>query len=191
MSDLQQAEAGRRRAIQTAAGQSTEQERFAWFLAQTAPQVVALMHEVGRAWGGVPVGSVIDRRSLAARVLGPPPRDLVRRGYEITTLNGPFSRGNDLILSLGYLQRQDGRTVLGYRRGLEAGGLRISVGYEDATGGYFTLSATRPFLGPYYRHFYRLDVLCEALAYEWQQGTFVGPYEHYTPFHHTYPPPAQ
>lgn len=189
MTDLIHAERYRRMHTDAAAGVTTERDRFAAFVAAARPSVVRLLHELGRTWGGIELESArsVPPRSLVARLLGPDGREHAGRGYRIQTMGGPFSRGNDITLSLGYLFRRNGQLVLDYRRGLEAGGLRISTGYEDSVGGYFRLAATRPHLPEYNKVFFSFVALREALGYEWERGTFVGLYEHYIPLHDTYP----
>ncbi len=184
MSELLRAEHRRRQARAVASTRSTEQERFAWFLARAGPEVATLLHETGRAWGAVDFEQfALPQRSLGARLLGAAPPGVIGKGYRVTILDGPGCQGERFCLALGWIVRENGRVGLDDRPGLEAGGLSITVGYEDHTGGCFTLSATRPNLPAYYRIFYTLAALRMALVYEWERGTFVGPYAPCIPFH--------
>lgn len=192
MTNLTNAEYRRRMRAQSAASVVTERDRFAAFLAAARPSVERLLDDTGRAWGGVDLETAqsIPERSLASRLLGPDVRENAGKGYRIQIMGGPFSRRNNFTLSLGYLFRRNGQLVLDYRQGLEAGGLRVGIGYEDSMGGYFRLAATRPHLPEYNKVFFSFETLQEALAYEWERGTFVAPFEHYTSFHDTYPTAA-
>lgn len=192
MSELLRAEHRRRQARAANALRDTEQDRFAWFLAGARLEVVAALHTLGQSWGAVDIERLaLPRRSLGARLLGAAPPGVIGKGYRVTVQDESDCRGNLHCLALGWIVRECGRYRLDYRPGLEAGGLSITIEYEDRTGGYFILSATRPCLPAYYRTFYTLGALWAALAYEWEQGTFVGPYAHYIPFHlHTETLPA-
>lgn len=184
MSQLLRAEYRRRQTRAEVAHRSTEQDRFLWFARGARPPVEAMLHALGRAWGALDVEQIaVPRRSLVARLLGANPPGVIGKGYRVTVAEGTGSQGTRLSLVLGWIVLENGQHRLDFLHGREAGGLRVTIRYEDWRGGYFTLSATQPYLPAYHRTFDSLDVLHQALIGEWEQGTFVGPCAHYIPFH--------
>lgn len=182
LQDWEQQRRGRREAEQQLATRRVMTRQI--FVDTYRPHVLHLLHDIGRAWGGVDVNNPPPEvpRTLLERMFGPSPRTY-SKGYRVYPMGagmfgGAGRCGNDFCLELGLVQVRNGHLSLRYEVGRESGGLRISMAYHpsDNPPGSFWVSSTRLFLPPYVRQFFDFELLRWTVAEEWAKGTFVGPY---------------
>lgn len=183
MSWLEAAEKARktylaRLAQQTSAPRAQEKA----FIETYKPLVIAMLREIGWAWGGIDVDNPPpppNSRTWVDMLLGPPPPQYVQQAFRVYELGGPFSRGNNVCISFGLLEvGSDGGLSVGYKKGEDAGGLRVSLVYnpDETPPEGFLLAANSHHLPAYLSHFPTLDDVHTAVQTEWPKGTFLGPY---------------